>query len=74
VRKEQARGATLFTVTVEPVVEAQSKVINEQAQPILREFTDIFAEPPVGLPPERNGADHTTIDLIPGPEPPFQQM
>jgi hypothetical protein len=73
VRKEQARGATLFSVTVEPVVEAQSQVINEQAQPILREFTDVFAEPPAGLPPERIGADHT-IDLIPGSEPPFKQM
>ena len=72
-RGERLKGASRFSVLVQAVQESPNLSHDDDGNRVLEEFSDVFAEPPAGLPPEREGVDHV-IELVDGKSPPFNPI
>ena len=70
--------ASVSVVTLHQIDEAiryssTSEILPDAVASLLKKFSDVFGDPPPGLPPERGGVSHT-IPLVHGAEPPFKPM
>ena len=75
VKRARRDGCHILLVEVKQLddeLEAAISVLDDRAQPVVREFADVFQQLPPGLPPDR-GVNHT-IPLIDGAQPVFPPM
>jgi hypothetical protein len=75
VQRAQRNGCHVLMVDVKQIdgeLEAAISELDARAQPVVREFADVFQTLPPGLPPDR-GIAHT-IPLIDGSQPVFSPM
>ena len=72
-KRKLRTGSQCFLVLLNKVEEDESVLeFPVEMQPLVKEFADVFAAPPSGLPPARN-VGHT-IPLEPGAVPPFRPL
>ena len=76
--RRQNAYASVSVVTLHQIDEAirsssMSEILPDAVASLLKRFSNVFGDPPPGLPPERGGVSHT-IPLVDGAEPPFKPM